>query len=303
MGLPQPVAAACRDISDDHQLRSSEVVRRALAAISELIESTDLDGPEELLDLTRSSAASLARARPSFGSLANALSELNTRIVRVSGQAEDLRSAALGVVSSYGAELERAGDDVARHVARLVGPEKTILAASCGRSVVDGICRGRARKVLVPESRPGLDGRLDATRLAEEGIVVEVTSDAAAPTLVRDADLVLLGAVSVLADGAVVARIGSYGIGLAAERWNVPLFVVAETLKVSPVHATPRESRPSAEIWQDPPRGIAVVNPAFDLIPPGLMRGIVIERGIIVADEAARIAAQRRRGWRALGLS
>ncbi len=302
MGLPQPVAAACRQIGDDRLLRSHEVARRALAAMGELFDSLESSDVGEMLDLSRICASSLARSRPAMGSLTNVMGELHRRIVRLSERSDDPRDAAKEVVSTFVSELERSLADVARQVGRVVGPEMTILASSCSRPVIDGLHRGRARKVIVAESRPGFDGRQAATRLAEDGLNVELVSDAASPSFVRSADLVLVGALSVLADGACAAKVGTYGIGLAAREKKRRLLVVAETMKISPIHATPQETRPGEELWESPPPGVSVSNPSFDLLPAKLISGIVTERGLIDEEQAAKTASRRRPGWRALGL-
>lgn len=303
MGLPQPVATACQEIAEDRRLDGHQLARRALVAMVELFETADFASYEELLDESRASAVCLARVRPSACVVANAMAELYVRISRIGARSDDPRSAAQQAASTYLGELERTFLEISRQVGRIMGPEKVVLATSCTEPLVEGICRGRAARVVVAESRPSYEGRAAAVRLAEAGIPVELVSDAAAPSLVRDVTEVIVGASVVLADGAAVGRVGSYGVALAAAEAKVPVHVVAEHLRIAPLHATPQERRPDHELWEDAPRGVEVVNLAFDLIPTALTTSIVTERGQTTADEAAQIAAQKRKTWRALGLA
>ncbi len=302
MGLPRPVAAACQEISEDRKLDGERLTRRAVVALADLFEHWEQESVEALLDETRACAAALARARLAAPMLANAMGSLHAKIERVAPRSDEPGAAARQVVATFLGELERAVIEASRQVGRAVGPEKVILAASCTPTLVEGLCRGRAAKVIVAESRPGTDGRRAAARLAEAGLPVELVSDGAAPARARKASMVLIGASALLADGAAVGETGTFGVALAASYEEIPFDVVAERLKISPVHATPQERRPPEELWPDAPHGVEVVNLSHDLIPVSLIRRIITERGPIDHDEAAQIAARKRATWRAIGL-
>lgn len=301
-GIPPAVAATCREIGSDRWPGGHEGARKAVLAMADVYEC-HFSSVADLLDMTRTCAISLARARPELCAMTNAMCELYSRIEQAIAKAEEPRTTAQQVVMAYLGELERASVEAARHVGRVVGPEKVVLTLSHDSVLVDGLCRGRAARVIVAESRPGYEGRQTAARLAEAGLVVDLVSDAAAAAMVREAEVVLIGAVAVLADGAVVAKVGAYGVALAAREHRVQLFAAGQRLAISPIHSTPQEHEAGDGLWPAAPGGVRVVNPSYDLLPPDLVTGIVTERGMINAEEASRIAARKRSSRRALRLA
>ncbi len=110
---------------------------------------------------------------------------------------------------------------------------------------------GRMVETLVTEARPGLEGaRVAAWELAQAGVRVTIVSDAGAPSLLagHEADVVLVVADRVAANGDVVATAGAYPLALAAARAGVPFVVFAPTTAVD--LATPDGPSATVEEWR-----------------------------------------------------
>jgi translation initiation factor 2B subunit (eIF-2B alpha/beta/delta family) len=154
--------------------------------------------------------------------------------------------------------------------------------------------RGLEPRALVGESRPRLEGRALAAEIAAEGVPTWLLADAALPLLVSQARAVWLGADAVTNRG-VIHKVGSYALALAAREHSVPVYALAERRKFLPA-ATPAltiaEMAPE-EIWEDPAPGVRPRNVYFELVPLDLLRGIVVEDGVIGASEAATLALER----------
>jgi translation initiation factor 2B subunit (eIF-2B alpha/beta/delta family) len=283
MSVPEPVAAAMKAIETD------------------LVSGAD--DPREVTDLMRVSAASLARVRPAMSAIGNATAEAYRRLSATLGSAGSPRAAGREVLATYLRELDRAFAETVRQAAAIIPEDGTVLTTSLSRTVLDALAAAGPARVVVAESRPAYEGRETARLLAEAGLDVVLVSDAAAPGKVREVNLVLIGADAVLADGAVVNKVGSYGIALAAREASVPVYAACETLKISPMHTMPPEMHDGSELWDSPPGGVAVVNPYFELVAADLLTGIVTERGVVEASEAANIAAAKRAALRAIGAS
>lgn len=303
MTLPRPVTVAAEAIEKDLVSGAHDLARRAVAALGEALDSAGTDDRRALADLMRVSAASLARVRPAMSAIGNATAEVHQRLVKTIEEAGAPRAAAREVVASALRDLDRAFAETVRQAAAIVPEKGAVLTTSLSRTVLDALAAAGPQLVVVAESRPALEGRTTARLLAEAGLDVLLVSDAAAPGKVRDAVMVLIGADAVLADGAVVNKVGSYGIALAAREASVPVYAACETLKISPLHTMPPEVHDGGELWDAPPAGVAVFNPYFEVVSSELLAGIVTERGVVEADEAARIAAARRAALRAIGAS
>lgn len=151
--------------------------------------------------------------------------------------------------------------------------------------------RGRLAEVLVPETRPLLQGaRLTAWELGRAGIVHRVVADGAGPALLARhlADAVVVGADRICANGDVVNKIGTYAHALGAQAAGLPFVVVAPEstvdLDTESGADVEIEQRPPAELLAAAPFGTSADNPAFDVTPAALVTAIVTERRVVRLD-------------------
>jgi len=146
--------------------------------------------------------------------------------------------------------------------------------------------QGKRIEVITTESRPVWQGRLSARDLLKAGIPTTMIIDSAVRHFIRDVDKVVVGADSIAANGAVVNKIGSSAIALAAWEARVLFIVAAETYKFNPDTLVGKlvkiEERDPKEIinLKSYPK-LKVRNPAFDVTPAEYVDFIVTERGII----------------------
>ncbi len=146
--------------------------------------------------------------------------------------------------------------------------------------------RGYTLGVTVLESRPRMEGRSLAAALAERGIQTQVVVDAAAHIAVQDADVWLTGADSLTPNG-VVNKAGTALLGLSGIFHGVPGVVVCSTAKIWPAALgdPPVLQQDAAEVWGNPPSGVTVENPYFDLTPWLCVKAVTTEQDIYSPDE------------------
>ena len=142
-------------------------------------------------------------------------------------------------------------------------------------------------KVYATESRPWRQGILTVNELAKEGIDVTLIIDSAVRSVMRKVDIVLVGADTITSNGAVINKIGTSQLALAANESHVPFVVCSETYKISPQtlfgDMVTIEERDIGEIVRDNeiPSTVKVFNPVFDSTPAKYIDGIVTEAGIV----------------------
>jgi methylthioribose-1-phosphate isomerase len=153
--------------------------------------------------------------------------------------------------------------------------------------------RGALEEALPLETRPLLQGgRLTAWELQQLGAPFRLLVDgAAASVLARGmADVVLIGADRITANGDTANKVGSFSLALAARHAGVPFVVVAPESTVD--LATPDgtgieiEERGAAEViafrgMPSAPAATRTLNPAFDVTPASLITAIVTDRRVI----------------------
>ena len=153
--------------------------------------------------------------------------------------------------------------------------------------------RGTLGIALPLETRPLLQGsRLTTWELQQMGAPYKLIVDSAGPFLLSKgaADVVLIGADRIAANGDTANKIGSFSLALAAKHAGVPFIVVApeSTIDEHTAHgsAIEIEDRGSEEIVsfagvQSAASGSEALNPAFDVTPASLISTIVTEARII----------------------
>ena len=152
--------------------------------------------------------------------------------------------------------------------------------------------RGRSVSVLVPETRPALQGsRLTAFELSRDGIDCRIIPDTAVGFMMaqKRVDKVIVGADRVTRDGFVFNKIGTYQVAVLADRHHVPFYPAAPRSTFDLEHLRGEvtiEERAFGEVVKIrgrriAPKGVPVSNPAFDATPPELVRAIITERGLV----------------------
>ena len=160
---------------------------------------------------------------------------------------------------------------------------------------------GRRFRVYADETRPLLQGsRLTAWELSRAGIDVTVICDNMAGLLMKQGriQLVVTGADRIAANGDTANKIGTYSVAVLAKAHGIPFYVAAPRstfdLSIPDGSHIPIEIRPEDEIRrglgkQTAPEGVPCYNPAFDVTPAELIRGIITEKGIIRPVTCERI--------------
>jgi translation initiation factor 2B subunit (eIF-2B alpha/beta/delta family) len=204
-------------------------------------------------------------------------------------------------VRERAAEAAEAALDADDAAAALAGERCGASVATLSRSgTVLAALRATEPAVLIGESRPACEGTEIAAELADDGLDVTLTTDAAlaGELAARDPDTVLVGADAVLADGSVVNKIGTRGLALAAARESVPVYVAAAVDKVRPDEEMHGESGSAADLY-DGEAPVTVTNPVFDRTPADLVSAVLTERGALESEGVRAVAAEHRKhaGW------
>lgn len=164
--------------------------------------------------------------------------------------------------------------------------------------------QGRRFQVFADETRPLLQGaRLTTWELQQHGIDVTLICDNMAAQVMKEGriQLVVVGADRIAANGDAANKIGTYGVAVLAQAHGIPFYVAAPSstfdLSLPDGSGIPIEQRDPREIThgfgrQTAPEGVKVYNPAFDVTPARLIRGIITEKGLIEPVTAANIRAR-----------
>ena len=261
-------------IETDRQRGASELARVCLTLIAESARNIAAKDGVELMRLLEQRAAKLALARPSMAPIRNLLdrwcSEITTEKDLSELRLQAAHTAEALIDYSRWAVVEAAG-----RAASHIGPGKRLMTHSLSSTVLAVFqqLRGQGLEVIVTESRPLNEGHLLAKRLSEWAIPTTLITDAQMGLFGTQADAVIVGADTLLQDGGVINKVGTYLLALVARDQGIPFYVCCESFKrLTKGMETPElEHMEAAELGAPPLPGVDVQNVYFDITPARLV--------------------------------
>ena len=205
------------------------------------------------------------------------------------------------VSSQFLESLERSKEKIAAIGSKRISNHLKVLT-HCHSSTVTHMLRrakleGKSFEVICTESRPVFQGRITAKEMLDAGIETTLIVDSAVRYFMNEVDLVVVGADAITSEGNVINKIGTSMVALVAKEARTPFYVVSELLKFDP--ETIRgdyeriEERISSEVWADPPLGLTIRNPAFDVTRREFIHGIICEEGIISPHSISELISRK----------
>ncbi|RMD74646.1 MAG: S-methyl-5-thioribose-1-phosphate isomerase, partial [Lentisphaerae bacterium] len=262
--------------------------------------------PAQFMELVHENAAFLNTSRPTAVNLSWALKRCEARLQAVKAgdsmelwhalwqEADAILNEDIAMcrrIGEFGAELIQDGCTVLTHCnagALATGDYGTALSPMYVAHE-----KGVRFNVLADETRPLLQGsRLTAWELHRAGINVHVICDNMAGWMMKQkkVDLVIVGADRIAANGDTANKIGTYSVAVLAHAHGIPFYVAAPYSTIDrslpdgsgiPIEERAREEITHAWGRATAPDDVPVFNPAFDVTPHHLIRGIITQNGIL----------------------
>jgi translation initiation factor 2B subunit (eIF-2B alpha/beta/delta family) len=184
---------------------------------------------------------------------------------------------------------------------RSLGKPLRIVTISFSRSVLrvlEALHQQGPVQVACAESRPALEGRRLAVRLARAAIPVTCVADASIGHALHGAEVVLVGADAVAPEW-FLNKCGTWMLAAAAVHVGVPVYVVASRDKFVSRALSERlvvRDGSASEVWEDAPAGVTIANPLFERVPLQLIASLITDFGAIgvgVVSDVCRAMADR----------
>jgi methylthioribose-1-phosphate isomerase len=246
------------------------------------------------LDVVTEAARRLVATRPTNNGIRDVVAEL----LAVAEAGGDVERAAGELAERYRAGYRALGE----HAAAFVPDGATVLThcwadAYLTETVAAVLRSGKRIDAICTETRPYLQGaRLTAESLAEMGVPTRLVTDAMPAHLMSRGQVTVFvsGADRVTMDGAVVNKIGTLSIAIAAHTYGVPFvaLVQAPDRHAATAADVELEDRDGDEVLHTLGRRTAStrvtgVYPAFDVTPPRFVSAVVTDRGRFAPADVA----------------
>jgi methylthioribose-1-phosphate isomerase len=272
---------------------------------------------EDLIREIEESAKILRKTRPTAVNLFWAINRITVKAQETSGDAK-------AVAKTITEEAQRMADEdvevnrrIGEHGSKLIDDGDVVLThcnagslATVDYGTALGVIRtawnqGKQIKVIATETRPKLQGaRLTVYELKRDGIPVTLITDSMvgyvmSKQLVNQA---VVGADRIVRD-AVINKIGTYNIAVLAHEHGIPFYVAAPTSTMDLSHTSDDaviEQRNPEEVThlrseRIAPKGIKVINPAFDVTPMKYVSAIITETSVLSPEDLKTLRGSPKR--------
>ncbi|XP_050119779.1 uncharacterized protein LOC126597061 [Malus sylvestris] len=191
-------------------------------------------------------------------------------------------------------------EQIADLAVELIHQNEVVLTLGQSRTVKKFLCAAKKKRsfqVFVAEGAPKYLGHVLAKALAAKGLQTTMITDSSVFAMISRVNVVIVGVHAVMANGGIIAPVGTNMVALAAKKHAVPFVVVAGTHKLCPLYPNnpevllndmrcPSELLSFGEFSDFVDFSIGsgasllnIVNPSFDYVPPELVSLFVTEIG------------------------
>jgi ribose 1,5-bisphosphate isomerase len=269
---------------------AAEIARQAALALKEEALAYQGNNVNELFNALSDAKKILVASRPTAISLYNGVQFVMKGSDRET-DASLLRTITVKRADEFVKRSLESLDIIARIGANRI-PDGAKVMTHCNSKAAIGCLiaahkQGKKIEVYATESRPWRQGILTVNDLAKAGVPTTLIIDSAVRHVMKDMDAVFVGADTIASNGAVINKIGTSQVALAADESRVPFYVCAETFKFSPktmfgelVKIEERDSQEIVKPGEIPP-SVRIYNPVFDATPPEYIDSIITELGVV----------------------
>jgi ribose 1,5-bisphosphate isomerase len=284
---------------------AGRIAAAAARALRDYVEALETSSFEEFVAKVEKAKSILIETRPTAVSLPNAVMLAGSYDAET---VEEARSQILDNSTEFIQNADNALDNIGEIGAKRLRDGDTVMT-HCNSHAALAIIKtahnqGKRIKVYATESRPRRQGFITIKELNDAGIDTTLIVDSAVRHTMKNVDTVIVGADSITVNGALVNKIGTSQLALAAHEARVNFISAAETYKFSPStlfgDLVEIEERDPEEVISKDKRGdmpdVKISNPAFDVTPSEYIDLIVTEAGAF-PPEMAYVIIKEHLGW------
>ena len=285
-----PVAKTAEKIRTMEIRGAGRIARAGAQALGDFAVSYDGETLDGFLSDLSDAKRTLLDSRPTAVSLWNGV-HATVRGAQDASTLEDAKDLVVRNAAEFCRRSEMAVEEIARIGARRIQDGDTILthcnsSAALG-TIIEAHRQGKRIKVYATESRPWRQGILTVNALADAGVDVTLIIDSAVRAVMKKVDKVFVGADTITSQGALINKVGTSQLALAAHEARVQLYVCAETYKFSPMtlfgDTVTIEERDVSEVVRpgEVRDSVKIFNPVFDSTPAAYIDAIITELGMM----------------------
>jgi translation initiation factor eIF-2B subunit delta len=284
-------------IGEDLTSGAADLALQGVMVFRMLVAESGDQPPEQLKQALVETGRRLVHGQPAMAPLFNLANSVLSATKDIESS-EKLVQVCEATLDQFETRLCESAARIADLVYDLIPAGELIYAHSFSSTVVSSLLNARNQRkffrAVCTEARPSLEGRKAASMLAAAGMEVLYTFDSAMGLILPECSVAFMGCDSVSRPG-IVNKVGSWLLALACREIGIPLYALAGTEKFvdeERMFAFEDDERPGSEVWDEPPKGVRVLNRQYELIPYSWLSGLITERGILQEADVDQLVSE-----------
>lgn len=286
--LNRKIIKDIKQLKEDNKSGANEFIEKALQIISSQLDYIE-DNNEDISYLIKKLSEQIISSRPSMAPLINTIGFLLNDLKVINKENVQLK---IRLLKEKRQEMFSAVANNIEAFLRRIEKIKKIMLISYSSTIVN-ILRNYSKRdliIYIIESRPLFEGRHVAEILSKQ-YETHLIIDAAMGKFIDQIDLILIGVDSILKDGSIINKIGTYPLSVLGKLNDVEVYAVCDSFKYNPLshygQKVKIEPKPIREIYDKKifNEKFNIHNYYFDITPPTYISGVISDLGIFSINE------------------
>jgi translation initiation factor 2B subunit (eIF-2B alpha/beta/delta family) len=291
MEIADSIIAQINEIKFDRSSGATELALKSVEIFDnqlQLIENPNTDIRELIFELSKK----LINARPSMAPLINSIGYI------INSTDTFTKNSLTSIIQTYFKSQSIKKKLIRQNFEKIFintsFSEPRVMLISYSSTILDLILKFKDTSFIfyVLESRPLLEGRNVAQKLSKK-YETHLIVDAAMGKFIHDIDMVFIGIDSILRDGSIVNKIGTYPLSVLATSNEKPVYAIGDSFKYNlrSYYDLPVEiiEKPKKELFDVDDPNLCIENYYFDITPPEYINRIISDLGILSITEFLNI--------------
>jgi translation initiation factor eIF-2B subunit delta len=283
--LNKKIQRSIDELREDNASGANELFLRTIDIIKNqmhLVENKE----EDIKDLFFELAKGIINARPSMAPLINTIGYIINNIETYSSN--NIINKIIDLVSYNAERNNKLLESFVYFFDNYYSKDIKIMLISYSSTIINlnVYLKDYGSELYVLESRPLYEGRRTAEILSQY-MKTHLIIDAAIGKYIEDIDLVLIGVDSILNDGSIINKIGTYPLSIIAKENDIAVYAIADSFKYNLRSHFKEEvkitTKPIKEVYEKKIKSnlLRVHNYYFDITPAKYIKGIISDLGVL----------------------
>ena len=286
--LKERIEKEIKKIKEDKSSGASEFTEKALEIFEAQLQLVR-DGSQDITEEIHLISREIIEARPSMALLMNIVGYLIGSVQQITS--EKLNERMRQFRSFRNQKQSALESNFVRFIKENAKNSLRVMTISYSSTLINLFSKIKDYDIefYVLESRPLFEGRRTA-QILSKSYKTNLIVDAAMGYFMEEMDFILFGIDSILRDGSIINKIGTYPLSVLAQSKLKGVYAVGDSFKYNLKSHYGREvkieQKSSKEVYQDSANNsLNVHNYYFDLTPSNYIRGIISDLGVNCPSE------------------